>query len=219
MLNQRYADFKKQKSIECLHRRLSNLRKLKGQHPLCPANKNDTLRFWVDNRKLNAVTKRGSNPIPHMEKGICELENAAIFKALDANSGCRQIKTEKSDRCKTAFTSHHWLYRFTRMSFGQHNAPETLLQTLNVILFSVKLLHALVNRDNLVVFSKTPGEHIALIDIVLSFLYEAVLSLEFKNLDFLQKLPTASNKRSAKDDFKSLHIQPTRNGNSNRLLF
>lgn len=39
------------------------------------------------------------------------LGNAAVFSSLDANSGYWQTEIGASDKYKTAFTSHHGLYR------------------------------------------------------------------------------------------------------------
>lgn len=56
--------------------------------PIVFAPKEDgTLRFCVDYRKLNAVTKRDSSPIPRMEECIESLDQATVFSTLDANSG------------------------------------------------------------------------------------------------------------------------------------
>lgn len=49
--------------------------------------KDETLRFFVDCRKLNAATTRDSYPLPRMDKRIDYLEDAKIFSTLDTNSG------------------------------------------------------------------------------------------------------------------------------------
>lgn len=51
-----------------------------------------TLQLCFDCRKLNASTKRVSYPTFHMIKFIDLLGEAAVFSALDANSGYLQIK-------------------------------------------------------------------------------------------------------------------------------
>lgn len=42
------------------------------------------------------------------------------------------------DRDKTAFHSHHGLFRFTRMPFRLENYPETFYRAMDVLLMNVK---------------------------------------------------------------------------------
>lgn len=83
--------------------------------------KNGTVHFCVDYQKLNAITKRDSYPIPHMDKCMDSLGEAAIFSTLGENSGNWQVERDKANRDKTTFTSRHGLYRFIRMLFGLNN--------------------------------------------------------------------------------------------------
>lgn len=84
-----------------------------------------TFRFCTDNCKLNTVTIRYSYPIPRKDQCVDSLSNATIFSALDANSGYWKMEIAEQDRDKTAYASHHRLFQFTWMPFGQKNAPET----------------------------------------------------------------------------------------------
>ncbi|CAN8073879.1 unnamed protein product [Agarophyton chilense] len=51
------------------------------------AKKNGSVGFCVDYRKLNAVTKRDSYPIPRMDECLDSLGKAVEFTTLDAKSG------------------------------------------------------------------------------------------------------------------------------------
>lgn len=48
--------------------------------------KGGSLRFCVDHKTLNHLTRRGSYPMQRMDKGINSLEKATLFSTLDANS-------------------------------------------------------------------------------------------------------------------------------------
>ena len=50
------------------------------------------LRFCVDYRKLNSMTKKDAYPLPRIEECIDSLGDAAIFSTLGANSGYWQMK-------------------------------------------------------------------------------------------------------------------------------
>jgi len=49
--------------------------------------KDGTLRFCVDYRMLNAVSKRDSYPLPRMDECIDSLGEAKVFSTLDCNAG------------------------------------------------------------------------------------------------------------------------------------
>eukprot|EP00171_Calliarthron_tuberculosum_P023710 IDg23710t1 len=68
--------------------------------------KDGSLRFCIDYRRLNAVTKRDSYPLPRMDDCIDSLGTANIFTTLDANWGYWQLALRKEDQEKTAFCSH-----------------------------------------------------------------------------------------------------------------
>eukprot|EP00171_Calliarthron_tuberculosum_P021566 IDg21566t1 len=55
----------------------------------------------TDYRRLNAVTKRDSYPIPRMDDCIDSLGTAEIFTSLDANWGYWQIPLKEGDKEKT----------------------------------------------------------------------------------------------------------------------
>ena len=63
-----------------------------------------SLRFCVDYRKLNSVTKRDSYPMPRTDGCIDSLGNACLFSTLDCNSGYWQLPIAEGDQEKTTFT-------------------------------------------------------------------------------------------------------------------
>ena len=94
--------------------------------------KDGSLRFCVDYRRLNSITKKDVYPLPRIEDILVTLGKAKYFSTLDLASGYWQIKLDPASAQKTAFTSHCGLHEFTRMPFGLCNAPGTfqrLMQT------------------------------------------------------------------------------------------
>jgi Reverse transcriptase (RNA-dependent DNA polymerase) len=119
-----------------------------------------SLRFFVDYRKLNANTVPDTYPLPSMDECIDSIGEAVIFTTLDCNSGYWQIPIDPIDMDKTAFTSHHGLYRFTRLPFGLRNAPGFFQRTVDIILAGVKLKTCLVYLDDIIVFSSSREAHL-----------------------------------------------------------
>ena len=123
-------------------------------------------RFCLDYRRLNAITVRDSYPLPRMDECIDSLGDAKIFTTLDCNSGYWQIPVRPEDREKTTFTSHEGLYWFLRMPFGLRNAPATFQRFVDITLSGLTWKTCLVYLDDIIVFSKTPAEHMAHLDAV-----------------------------------------------------
>ena len=83
------------------------------------------MRFCVDYRKLNKVTKLDAYPLPLIEDIFDVLGGSRFFTTLDAASGYWQIEMHP-DSIKTTFFNTDWgNYEYLVMPFGLTNAPAT----------------------------------------------------------------------------------------------
>jgi len=145
-----------------------------------------TLRFCVDYRLLNVVTKKDSCPLPRMDEGIDSLGEATIFSTLDCNAGYWQVDIAPEDREKTAFVCHEGAYQYKRMPFELTNAPATFQRALDIILSAVKWQSCLIYLHDVIVYSKTEEEHIGHVDHVLRLLREARVTLRLPKCRFFR---------------------------------
>lgn len=85
---------------------------------------------------------------------------------------------------KTALATHHKLYWYTKIPFGRKNAPETFQRAVNVDPPSVKWQCAIVYKEDVIMFSKSPQEYLLHIEEVLVLLKTAGMSLKLKKYYF-----------------------------------
>ena len=92
-----------------------------------------TIRFCMDYRKVNKVTKMDAYPIPSMERMIEKVAFAKYISTIDLTKGFWQIPLETSTIEKSAFITTKGLYEFLVMPFGMKTAPATFQRMMSEI--------------------------------------------------------------------------------------
>ena len=80
--------------------------------------KDGSFRFCVDLRKVNAVTRKDSPPMPLVSDTLDALSGTKYFSTLDLKSSYWQIEMYPESREKTAFVTHSGLHELNVMPFG-----------------------------------------------------------------------------------------------------
>ena len=122
--------------------------------------KNGKLRFCVDYRKLNAITKKDAYSLPHIDEMLYALSGCSWFSTLDLASGYWQVAMDPQDKEKTAFTTRYGIYEFNVMPFGLCNAPATFQRLMDRVYKEIAWKFVVVYLDDTIVYSKTFNEHL-----------------------------------------------------------
>ena len=140
--------------------------------------KDNTLRFCVDYRKVNELTRKDAYPLPRLDDTLETLSGSKWFSTLDLLSGYWQVEVEECDRDKTAFVTKEGLYEFKVMPFGLSNAPATFQRLMDLTLAGLQWSHCLVYLDDIIVMGRSFEEHLGNLNLVLEWLRDANLKVK-----------------------------------------
>ncbi|EXX64785.1 gag-pol fusion protein [Rhizophagus irregularis DAOM 197198w] len=146
--------------------------------------KNGKLKFCVNYKPLNNITKKDNYPLPRIDELLDSLQDAQWFTTLDLASGYWQIKVRAEDQEKTAFITKFGTYEFKVMPFGLCNAPATFQRTMDKVLHKIKEKFVLVYLDDVIIYSKTFKDHIQHLKEVLNRIRKANLRLKAEKCHF-----------------------------------
>ncbi|XP_073447361.1 uncharacterized protein [Aquarana catesbeiana] len=96
--------------------------------------KDQTTRFCVDYRKLNAITTADAYSMPRIDELLDRLAAAHYITITDLSRGYWQIPLAPEAREKSAFITPFGLFEFTVMPFGMKNVPATFQRVMNDLL-------------------------------------------------------------------------------------
>ena len=140
--------------------------------------KDGTIRFCVDYRKLNAVTRKDAYPLPRVDETLDTLAGSQWFSTLDLTSGYWQVEISEADKDKTAFCTPDGLFRFNVMPFGLCNAPATFQRLMDAVLGGLQWDQCLVYLDDIIVLGRSFESHLKALSDVLGRLERAGLRLK-----------------------------------------
>ena len=86
---------------------------------------NGDLRFCVDYRKLNSLTRNDPFPIPRIDELVTRVAKARIFTKLDIRAAFNRIRMDPGSEEYTTFRTRYGLYKCKVLPFGLCNGPAT----------------------------------------------------------------------------------------------
>lgn len=147
-----------------------------------------TFRFCTDYRKVNAVTRPDSFPLPRMEDCVDKVGAAHYVTKLDLLKGYWQVPLTPRASEISAFVTPDSFLQYSVMAFGMRNAPATFQRLMNRVLSEVNNVE--VYLDDVVIYSNTWEEHLEKLRVVFERLSRASLTLNLAKCEFAKATVT-----------------------------
>ena len=173
--------------------------------------KDGSLRFAVDYRRLNLITKRDEYSLPNPQSIFDKLEGSRFFTKLDIT-----VPIRKQDVEKTAFHTPRGLFEMLVMPFGLCNSQSTFQRLMDRALRKTSNVESFV--DDILVFSNSFEEHLTHLQGVLQCLETAGLQLRkdkcriaYRGVEFFRTLDLGRRKKPFRELRKEgAKLSPTR---------
>ena len=120
-----------------------------------------------------------------VEDIFSKLNGATYFMTLDLRAGHHHIPLDKPSIPKTVLNSPFGKYEYVKVPFGLAQAPAYFQELMTGILKDFSF--AIAYLDDIIIFSKTPQEHLLHIRMVFEELKSASLSMKKGKCSFFSK--------------------------------
>ena len=145
---------------------------------------NNQFRLCLDYRKVNAITKTDSYPLPRVDDCVDRIGNAQFISKFDLLKGYWQVPLTERAKEISAFVTHNGLYQCSVMPFGMKNAASTFQRLMNIVCSKVK--NCVVYIDDVVIYSNSWEDHLQSIQELLKAIQNANLVINLAKSDFSQ---------------------------------
>ena len=149
--------------------------------------KDGSLRFCIDLRHLNSHTIKDAYGLPQIEESLECLNGACIFTSLGLKSKYWQVEMDENSIPYTTFmVGPLGFYECICMPFDLTNTPATFQRLMESCLGELHLQYCIIYLDDIIIFSKTPEEHLHQLGLVFQKISEVGLKLKPSNCEFCQ---------------------------------
>ena len=149
--------------------------------------KDGSIRFCVDYRKLNTITKKNVYPLPRIDDTLDRLAGMEFYSSIDLASGYWHIEIADNDKEKTAFVCCAGLFQFEVMPFGLTSAPATFQSMMDEVLDGIDMQVCRDYLDDILAGSKNFQQHITDLQEIFDRLRSYRLCMKFSKCHFFRK--------------------------------
>lgn len=146
------------------------------------------LRFCVDYRSLNAITRKDRYPLPLINETLRAISKAKWLTKLDVIAAFHKIRVQKGDEWKTAFRTRYGLFEWLVTPFGLTGAPATFQRYINRTLQDYLDEFCSAYLDDILIYSDgSLKDHRQKVKQVLKRLQDAGLQIDIDKCEFETK--------------------------------
>ncbi|GKA78653.1 putative reverse transcriptase domain-containing protein [Tanacetum coccineum] len=155
-----------------------------GASVLFVKKKDGSFRMCIDYHELNKLTVKNRYPLPRIDDLFDQLQGSSVYSKIDLRSGYHQLRVREEDIPIIAFRTRYGHYEFQVIPFGLTNAPAVFLDLMNRVCKPYLDKFVIVFIDDILIYSKTKGEHSEHLKIILDLLKKEKLYAKFSKCDF-----------------------------------
>lgn len=142
------------------------------------------LRFCVDYRKINAITRKDRYPLPLIDETMTRISQAKFFTKIDIRQAFHRIRMDPAAEELTTFRTRYGAYKYKVLPFGLTNGPSTFQRYINDTLIGYLDDFCSAYVDDVLIFSETKAEHELHVTKVLERLRTAGLQADIDKCEF-----------------------------------
>ncbi len=146
-----------------------------------------SVRFAIDFRKLNEVTRKEVYPMPNIQDYLDVLRGNEYFTIADGQQAYFGLPMDENSMPMTAFICHLGQYQFLKMPFGLCNAPAIYQRLMSSVLQGMLWEECLVYLDDICLMSATVEEHLQRLEKLFQRLMSAGILLKPSKCHLLQR--------------------------------
>jgi hypothetical protein len=146
-----------------------------------------SVRFAIDFRKLNEVTRKETYPMPNIQDYLDVLRGNEYFTIADGQQAYFGLPMDEDSKPFTAFICHLGQYQFLKMPFGLCNAPAIYQRLMSSVLHGMLWEECLVYLDDICLMSATVEQHLERLERLFKRLTAAGILLKPSKCHLLQR--------------------------------
>jgi len=145
---------------------------------------NGGLRFCIDFRKLNALTRKDRYPLPLIDETLARLNKAKKYTKIDIRQAFHRIRMHPDSEELTTFRTRYGSYKCKVLPFGLTNGPATYQRYMNNVLFDYLDVFCTAYLDDILIYSEDPLDYEEHVKKVLDRLKLAGLQADIRKSEF-----------------------------------
>ncbi len=145
---------------------------------------NEDLRFCVNYRKLNVISKRNRYSLSLIDEIIGKIVGCKHLTRLNIISAFNKLRMHLDSENYTTFITALEAYKYKVLSFKLTNEPIFFQQYMNDVLWDFLNDFCQAYLDDILIYSKTRKKHRNHVKLVLSRLREAELQVNIRKCEF-----------------------------------